>query len=122
MRAFSVVLILAAFIAIANVSTAHAGTVIDSYMYVDNDIQAIVEVEVSVERLADGRTRYVYRVTVYASNHTFIGWNATPYGTGARPSIRDEQVQIHNYLDPNGNGVGRWADPYDGIRIENQLE
>ena len=121
MRTLSVALILFAFIAIANVTTAHAGTVVDSYIYIDNRIDATVEVEVSIERMANGTYRYVYRITVFASNHTFIGWQYTPAEAG-RPSISTEQEQIHGYLDPNGNGIGRWADPGDRIRVENQLE
>ncbi len=82
---------------------------VDSYTYLDNDIEAVISVR--VERTPDGHGGYVYTywVTVYVNNTPqVIGVHNQP--GSVLPAREGQQREINTYLDPNGNGVPRWKD------------
>lgn len=123
MRTLSAALILFALLAIANITTAHAGTPVDSYFYIDNDFEATIHVEITLERLSNGNYVMVYRITVYPVNFppTFTTFTrADPMTRPIRP--QEEEEITRRCCDPNCNGVPRWLDPNDRIQIDYQLQ
>lgn len=112
----------AVVIAIAGATPSYAlSEFVESYSYIDNDIEAVVSVR--VERTSDGHGGYTYTywVTVYVSNvPRFIGVHEQP--GGELPNRGRQEQEISTYLDPNGNGVPRWNDE-DRARLtpQNQI-
>lgn len=130
MRKIRVSLIIAAIISIASAMSAWA-EIIDSYIYLDNNIGATVRVEVERQELPGGGYRYTYRVYVYPGltpnsvlsnppNPRYIGLLPVPGNN--LPDVPGQQQHINRQLDPNQNGIGIWDDRADRIRVENQLQ